>query len=328
MKSLFLYTTPHYSHKTLADKLEITDSLQTHRGGLCGIPLFGKMISSQIIQSKIKKFAPDVILTESLTHDLLAAYFYKRKHPKTKIIAIAADPKLYYLKDSFDIDQILTNASLQSVDWFLCSGRQMQDLLPENKKKSSTVFYPKLNYTPNDYMPKFSNKNDFYFVGSLVKSKGIQQLNNYFVNSNKELIVYGDGPEKYKLHNQIKFRGYNIAPHEMALDECVFNISLALFEPFGLAAIEAMLFGFIPIVTKNCGNKEFVELVNKNLVINSPKEISSAQLEIIKDEQTFKDYSKKCKQIAADYIKQSMLSYEKCYLDTRMMVFHHFLYKR
>jgi len=327
MNTLFLYTTPHYSHQALADKLGITNSIKTPHGGLCAIPLFGKMWSAVKTQRQIAKYNPDVILTESLTHDLIAAYIYKKKHPKTKIISIAADPKLYYLKTSYDIDQIITNASLNAVDWFLCSGKQMQGLLPEKKKVKSTVFYPKMDYEPNEFKPKFSNKNKFYFVGSLVKAKGIKQMNDYFVNSDKELIVYGDGPDKYKLHRQIRYRRYNNNPHESAIDEASYIISFADFEPFGLAPIEGMLFGAIPIVSDRCGCKEIVAQVDPKLVFAHPSAIRDIHHKIRQNESIFTEYSKKSKKVAEEYFKLSSNSYEKCALDIRAHVFHPFLYK-
>jgi len=327
MNSVFIYTTPHYSHKALADKLGITNSIKSPTGGVFSIPFFGKILAAKSIQSQIAKLNPDVILTESLTRDLLAGHYYKKKHRRTKLIAIAADPKLYYIKRGYDLDQMVTYGSLNNVDWFLCSGQQMQDILPEKQKEHSTVFYPKMNYKPNNFKPKFSNKNNFYFVGSLIKSKGIDEMNKFFVNSGNLLIVYGDGPDKYKLHRQISYRGYNSNPHESAIDEVGYIVSFADFEPFGLAPIEGMLFGAIPFVSTRCGCKEIVAKVDARLVFSDPSEIRGMHHRLRHDEVLFNQYSKKAKEVAEEYFKLSEFSYEKCYLDTRAFIFHSFLYK-
>jgi glycosyltransferase involved in cell wall biosynthesis len=327
MKTVFICSGPHYSHDELAKTLNITNKIKTPTKGIYSIPFIGKILSAKSVQKEIEKINPDVILTESLTRDLLAGYFYKKKNRKTKLMAIAADPKLYYLKTSFDIDQILTNASLQSVDWFLCSGEQMRDFLPLNKQQKSTVFYPKIKYKPNNFFPSFINFNNFYFVGSLVHSKGIKEMNKYFVNSEDKLIVYGDGPEKYRLHKEIKYRGFNPNPHEAAIDEAAFIVSFADFEPFGLAPIEGMLFGMIPFVSNKCGCKEFVSLIHKDLVFENVGCLRDIHHKIRKDEKFFKMLSIRAKEIADYYLKISNNSYLKCEMDVRLHIFHRFLYK-
>ena len=328
MKSVFIYTTPHYSHKELANKLEITDSIQTPSGGIYSIPFVGKILAAKSVQSKIAEIAPDVILTESLTRDLLAGYFYKKKHRKIKLMAIAADPKLFYLKHSFDVDQILTNASLNAVDWFFCSGKQMQEILPDNKKVKSCVFYPKMKYLPNNFKPLFKNKDNFYFVGALVKAKGIKEMNQYFANSSDKLIVYGDGPEKYLLHKEIKYRGFNPNPHEAAIDEAAYIVSFADFEPFGLSPIEGMLFGVIPFVSDRCGCKNIISQLDPNLVFKHPSEIRRLHHKIRSDEKLFNEYSKKAKKIAEDYIKLSENSYISCMHKARIFIYNGFLYNK
>jgi len=327
MNTVFVYTTPHYSHKAMADNLGITNSIKTPSGGIFSIPFIGKILAAKSIQSKIGKIDPDVILTESLTRDLLAAHYYKKKHRRTKIVAIAADPKIHYIKTGYDIDQMVTYGALNNVDWFLCSGQQMQDVLPEQHKIKSTVFYPKMNYAPNDFHPDFKNKNSFYYVGALVQSKGIDAMNKFFVNSGDQLIVYGDGPDKYLLHREIKYRGFNKNPHESAIDEASYIVSFADFEPFGLAPIEGMLFGAIPIVSEKCGCKEFVAQVSPELVFKDPAEIRYIHHKIRKDEKTFKKYSNKAKKVAEAYFDLSERSYIKYELDIRALIFIPFLYK-
>jgi len=328
MNSVFIYTTPHFSHKELANKLEITNSIKTPSGGIYSIPFVGKILAARSIQPQLKKLNPDVILTESLTRDLLAGYFYKQKHHKIKLMAIAADPKLHYLKTSYDIDQILTKRSLNAVDWFFCSGKQMQEILPDNKKSNSCIFYPKMNYSPNDFKPAFKNKDVFYFVGALVKAKGIKEMNQYFANSSDKLIIYGDGPEKYLLHKEIKYRGFNPNPHEAAIDEAAYVVSFADFEPFGLSPIEGMLFGAIPFVSDKCGCKDIVAQLDPNLIFKHPSELRRIHHKIRHDEKLFNEYSKKAKKIAEDYIKLSENSYISCAHRARMFIYHDFLYNK
>jgi len=141
------------------------------------------------------------------------------------------------------------------------------------------------------------------------------------------LIVYGDGPDKYKLHRQISYRGYNSNPHESAIDEVAYIVSFADFEPFGLAPIEGMLFGAIPFVSSRCGCKEIVSQLDPSLVFDTPEEIRSMHHKLRENEDLFKQYSKKAKEIAEEYFKLSSNSYEKCVLDIRLNVFHPFLYK-
>lgn len=329
MRTLFIYTTPHFSHGALAKKLGISNSIKTPDGGPFSFPIIGKFLSSGKIQPKIEDIAPNVILTESTTKDLLAAVKYKKKHKKTKIVSIVADPKLYNINNFIFFDKNTTLDALKYVDWFLCCSHMIKDCLPADCQKRASIFLPKLSVKPNKLSADFGLRHNFYFAGTLVPSKGIKEMAEFFKNNSKYLLhVFGDGIDKYRLGgSNIKYHGYKKFPADKMVDFVGFNISFAKFEPFGVVALEAMMNGIIPIVSDKCGNKEIVSRLDPRLVCSSPEDVIKIHEYIIRDKKTFNDYSKRAKQIAEEYLQDSKNSYTHCYNNVRMNIFCGFLYK-
>ncbi|RKD32738.1 glycosyltransferase [Thermohalobacter berrensis] len=83
---------------------------------------------------------------------------------------------------------------------------------------------------------------------------------------------------------------------EFAKRKSVFSLT-ALYEPFGLAPIEAMACGLPAVVTKNGGPSEVLSENGEEFGVlvdpNNPKDIAKGLLKVLKNEQTYKKYQQK-----------------------------------
>ncbi len=148
-------------------------------------------------------------------------------------------------------------------------------------------------------------------------SKGTDILVEVFkkykeIHKDAKLIILGEDKMKKELEKipGVITPGFcDPAPY---LEEASIYINTARHEPFGLNIIEAMASGQIPIVSKYCGAKDFVEKIDKELVTDlNPDNILRAILKLEKR----KDLSKlreKCRQVAKEFTK------EKCVNDFKI----------
>ena len=114
--------------------------------------------------------------------------------------------------------------------------------------------------------------NTFIFVGRIVKEKGIEELLDYFSqNKNASLIIVGDGKlvnkvvEYARKYNNIKYLGYcntlnKLIPLYHSASFVLMNSHRTKVweELFGIALIEGMACGCIPIATDHPGPLEII----------------------------------------------------------------------
>ena len=134
----------------------------------------------------------------------------------------------------------------------------------------------KVKEKPNLFKKKKLNKKIILFVGRLVKYKGLYEFLQHINLLNKDciLVIVGDGPEKKKLHNLIKYRNLQdkvFFIERLKFKDYVFLLknsflfilpSLTRQEAFGMVLIEALSVG-LPIINFNIENSG-VNFVNKN----------------------------------------------------------------
>lgn len=136
----------------------------------------------------------------------------------------------------------------------------------------------------NEFVYKVNNKEteDFCFIstGSLLENKRMELLiESFYVafngQQNIKLYIYGDGPEKSKLVDLVRY--YNLSgivflmglverkeiAKKMSQSDCF--VLLSKLETFGVAYIEALSMGLPVISTKNGGPEDFIN--NKNGII-------------------------------------------------------------
>ena len=131
-----------------------------------------------------------------------------------------------------------------------------------------------------DFNKISNNKTKILFVGRIVKEKNVDKICKLFefiytINSNIELTIVGDGPEKAKLEKiyseniNINFVGKKNRNEtlEYLANSDIF-ISLNPHEPFGLVYLEAMLMKCKIICPNTGGQVEFLRDINEALLID------------------------------------------------------------
>ncbi len=158
---------------------------------------------------------------------------------------------------------------------FAVSGKTKSELISNDFSVEDKISVVNHAYKSNDKRLDYSleKKNrSFLYVGRLIACKGIMQLLEYFaVNPDIELNIAGDGDlRKYVIQSSRKYA--NIKYHGFVsewgtLSELYRRNTFLLLnsrrtgeweELFGMAVIEAMRYGCIPVCTDHSGPKEII----------------------------------------------------------------------
>jgi glycosyltransferase involved in cell wall biosynthesis len=259
------------------------------------------------LSRSILKIMPksDVVLSEDLA-PLPESLILKKRNGK--IILIAAAPffeglnlrsknkPLYQLKPSFK-DFILNFLNvkpnkrqeilnlLSQVNGVIAVSNMLKNDLKNYVKCSIKVVYPYADV--NRFLKVKSDLNSFniVFAGVLEFYKGVDLLLNAFKKVKErfkeaKLFMLGEGPlREWILKQRIKdvyTPGYTSKPEEYFRKSCIY-VHSARYEAFGIAVIEAMCSGLIPIVTIKSGVKEIVEKVSKDLIVE-PNDLAEKKL--------------------------------------------------
>ena len=310
MKNVFIYTGPHPAHEVLAASIHCAP-VKTNRTGINKIPFIGRIGAALDAQKHITCGA-EIILTESISTDLLAGAIFKNKNPKTKLIALLTDPKLYELKTAPALDKMLTLWSLDRADMLLVGSQMMLDLVPHEYKHKTHIFHPGIKDIKDHLKCKAKHGKNFVFIGRLDDYKGTDRI-PHLIKAFREtfphsmIYVAGDGPNKSliqdKMLDGIKYLGKtndSLFMHDVAS----IYVSPARFEPSGLAIVEAMAQGLVPIVTEGVGYKEFVRDVDDRLIVHGEIEAQIIATKLMKDKKFWAELSNKCKHVVKN------LSYE------------------
>lgn len=311
MKNLFIYTTPHPAHEALATALHCEPIKSFGQ-----IPFFGRILNTMYINLQIDHKKYDVVLTESISRDLLAGAYYKHMHPKTKLVALLTDPKLFELKTSLFLDKILTYWALDKADVLFVGSQLMYDLVPDIYKHKTKFFYPGIQDI-DEYLNKSAKFcGDFVFVGRLDNYKGTDKLPSIFEKIREgapsaRLYIAGDGPNKKLFQDQTEKGIYYLGKTKNSLfmsHVASIYISAAQYEPSGVAVIEAMAQGIVPIVSSGVGYKDIVKNVSPNLICDTEEKMIAIAQMLSTDNKLWSALSEKCKKEAAKYSYYNMIS--------------------
>ena len=302
MSNVFIYTTPHSAHKALADSLNCK-GIQTHRTGIAKTPMIGRLLATSGVYKEIKKHNPKIILTESVSTDLLAGAYYKSKNPTVKLIGLVTDPKIKEMKGAPLIDNAITMWALDKADLLFVGSQMMFDMMPPSFKYKTKIFYPGIEKIELYLKKKAKHGKNFVFIGRLDDHKGTDTLPRLFncfkiKSPDSKLFIAGDGPNIDLFKNKIAKNIYYLGKTKNSLfmsDVASMYISPARFEPSGMAIAEAMAQGLVPIVTEGVGYKEFVKRVDHRLVVTRDDDAVDIAMKLIKNKPLWTELSLKCK---------------------------------
>jgi glycosyltransferase involved in cell wall biosynthesis len=277
----------------------------------------------------------NIYLTEGEFFKTILSKQFGRIKKDSLLVNLFSDPRLYYYNK-----EIYFNAKKQRIkrinylklklfkflikklEGVICVGKFEEELLknfhPKHHKKVD-IFVEKdwhskllkLNPNPNKKRIIFIGSGpDYYYKGIDLLLKVASELKDF------EFIVIGDAWSKFinnfknKMPLNLNFVGKR--NHEeiyKILKEGGIYLHLGRGEAFGIAIIEAMSAGIIPIVSNLTGAKESVEKVNKDLVV--PLEEDKIIKRIIKiynsDKSKKYELSKKCKKIGKEFEEKKRL---------------------
>src|SRR3989338_5604203 len=77
------------------------------------------------------------------------------------------------------------------------------------------------------------------------------------------------------------------------LKKCSLYVNLSWIEPASVSVLQAMSTGIVQIVNQNVGNKSYVAMINKELVVNNDEEAENMILKLWKNKKLLEKYSKK-----------------------------------
>lgn len=154
----------------------------------------------------------------------------------------------------------------------------------------------------------------FIYFGRLVPQKGLEELLLFFSKQNKATFtIVGDGKEKALVNSfAVKYQNINYIPHTANKEELAFLLSSFQYlvlnskrnnkweELFGLAIIESMAQGLIPIATNHSGPKEII--TDEIGFLCNEGEITSLLSKIIKANYFNESMSLKAKQKSNQYL--------------------------
>ncbi|MBI5331966.1 MAG: glycosyltransferase [Candidatus Aenigmarchaeota archaeon] len=245
------------------------------------------------------------------------------KTKECKIIAMIVDTSFWLEKLSI-FRKLYYSLYLDVVDGFMTlserSKKDIEKFMKDNgyKKKPIIVIRP---FMANAIKPskKTLNKN-ILFIGNEAEEKGYLKLVKamdylpdfqlYLVGNCKQKL-----PKKLPKNIHIEGRVNNLKKY---MEICTYYCHPADFEPFGVAPLEAMYAGLIPILTKDVGMTEIFTTSLKKLLLsdNSPEHIARMVQFIDRlaiDEKT--DIIKESKRLASGYTKEKNIKLFKNQFD-------------
>lgn len=251
--------------------------------------------------------AGTIISTRSEFSKLLGKY-------KRDGVLTIGEEHVYHANDPKRIN--LTIKGNKHVDYLLPTSKELVEFY-KPLVKSRVEYIPNvIKYYP-DELNKLNNKK-LIAIGRLTPEKGFIDLIPIMKeivkkDKNVTLDIYGSGPEKEKILNEIKKNKLenNIFLKEFVklekLNELRTNYTLMVIpsyeESFGLAALESMAFGIPCVIYDDAkGLQEFITNENGIIISNRDyKKFASSVLDLLNDKKTLKKLSEASRKTSENY---------------------------
>ncbi len=231
---------------------------------------------------------------------LIKLYDINIVHSNSSVIAIGQEiatkyrlRHVWHLREYIDLDHNLEvlggienyKVKIQNSDKIICISKGVAKHFGVQDK--SLLLYNAVRKKGNNFLQK-NKGNYFFFCGSIVKSKGVEEAIEAFhevikYNSNLRLLIAGNGLFEYESFLKKKVKDLNLESHVEFLgfrkdvDELMANATAFLMcsknEALGRVTIEAMLNYCLVIGFNNAGTAEIVENGKTGILYNNCNEL-------------------------------------------------------
>ena len=197
---------------------------------------------------------------------------------------------------------------LKKIKYFICVNDQISKKIKRINPKAKTLIVGN-SADLSLFKPSKKNKNLFVSVGNLRWQKDYSTLIssfNIFLKKNPKatLLIFGEGPEREKLENQIKYlnledniflKGYcNQKEIANALSKSYIYIQSSVSEGMPKSILEGVAAG-CPIIATNVGScKDFADKFGVCVEPNNPIDLSEAILKLFMNKELWNFYHQKC----------------------------------
>lgn len=306
MKACFLYEGPHPAHVEWARTIDA--EFISNRLGTFRVPNLSRLLKSITILEEIPSNT-DLLLCEGGA-EILTGALWKRRNPEGKVVLIVDDPKLYLLPKMRPWEKKLYGWALQFFDLFIPTTPLMENFIPLYLRNRSKIV--ELFVDAEHYSGRPSTERNVIFVGRVGHEKGVDRIIETFNIlledfPESRLFIVGDGPLKNKLERKtgknVIWTGYMDDP-KIYFEKASIYLNLARIEPAGIAVLEGMCMGLVPVITEDVGFNYVVGKVSRELIVKNPKEAE----EVIKNLWTHKDlfdkYSQNSRKVSRVYTEE------------------------
>ena len=249
MKIAFIEMGPHPIHRRFAESLNAcVVHFRPH-------PPPNLFLSIKAF-AQITKLHPHVIFCEDAS-GLPLAYTWKKLF-KGKCILWGADSLFYGLGP---LRRAVVRWLTRHIDGFLAPSKYIEEIAC----KLLTCPVKRVRYFVDPSFMKItadlSSKN-ICFLGTYSARKGVERLVSAFKRvrleyPNSKLYLIGMIPKKFAGPG-IVLTG-RVSRPEVYMKKCAIYVHPALYEPFGVTVVEAILAGLVPVVTKTTGASQYVD---------------------------------------------------------------------
>jgi glycosyltransferase involved in cell wall biosynthesis len=310
MKISFLYDGLHPAHATWAKSVGaefVSDRTWSF------IPNIARLIKSFTVQRTLPKDT-DILLCEGGS-ELLAGALWKKKHPDGKLVLIVDDPKLLFIPKMSYLKRKMYLWALPFYDLFIPTSNFMALSVPPDLPGASKVVPLFVKDKYRNRGPSGPGKRNIIFVGRVGRLKGVDRIVDAFNLVKKDfpessLYIVGDGPLKKGLEKEnknIHCTGQVKDPEEYFLKGSIY-MNLSRVEPFGIAILEAMCLGLVPIVTEKVGVADFIKEASPELVVQNATEAGQIVKKLWNSPKLLEEYSGKSRKIALEFSEENSVT--------------------
>jgi|TARA_B100002003_G_scaffold183327_1_gene171515 glycosyltransferase involved in cell wall biosynthesis len=313
MKTVFLHDGPHHAHGVWAKSL----NAKFISNITPGFPIIYRIFKIPKVIAQIPSDT-ELLLCESGAA-MIAGAMWKKRNPKGKFIQIIDDPKITQLDKMDPITRKIYVWALSQCDLLIPTTPLMKSYIPKKYQGKIKIVPLFVDYKKFHQKKANIESKNIIFVGRVGKEKGVDRIVSIFKGLNQtygesRLYIIGDGPLKSilkKSSENIIWAGFQKNPREYLIKGSIY-LNMARIEPAGVAVLEAMATGLVPVVTDKVGFHYAVRDVAEELIVKDGQEAERVIKRLWSSPSLLREYSNRAMDIAEDFTeKRSLIMFKE-----------------